>query len=135
MSHLEHLPHVTLLTLDVTSGASIAAAVEAVRAQTGGKLDYLVNNAGAWYIVPLLDTDIEQGKRIFDVNLWGVIAVTQAFAPLMMAGGGGGRIVNISSVAGAVRAPWASVYGASKLPSPTWARCCASRWLRLASRW
>ncbi len=60
MSHLEHLPHVTLLTLGVTSASSIMVAVDAVKAQTGGKLDYLVNNAGVWYAVPTLDVYIEQ---------------------------------------------------------------------------
>ncbi len=49
-----------------------------------------------------------------DVNLWGAIAVTQAFSPLEIAAGRGGSIVNISSVAGCIPTPWSSVYSASK---------------------
>ena len=106
MSHLEKLPNVTLLTLDVTSSSSIATAVEAVEAQTGGTLDYLVNNSGGGLIMPTLDTDIEEAKRMFDVNLWGVLAVTQAFAPLVIAAKG--SIVNGSSLASCLNPPWTS---------------------------
>ncbi|EOD50684.1 putative short-chain dehydrogenase reductase family protein [Neofusicoccum parvum UCRNP2] len=97
MEALSKLPNVTLLPLDVCSQASIEAAVSAVSAQTGGTLDYLINNAGAVYVMPILDSDMQKAKSLFDVNLWGVIAVTQAFAPLVIASQG--AIVNISSLA------------------------------------
>ncbi|PQE19322.1 hypothetical protein CJF31_00009412 [Rutstroemia sp. NJR-2017a BVV2] len=106
MSHLNDLPNVTLLELDVTSSQSIAAALEAVKTQTDGKLDYLVNNAGQSMVMPALDADIEEAKKLFDVNFWGVIAMTQAFAPLVIAAKG--TVVNICSISGYVNAPWMS---------------------------
>jgi 1-acylglycerone phosphate reductase len=106
MSHLRDLPNVTLLELDVTSPQSITIALDAVKAQTGGKLDYLVNNAGQSMVMPALDTDIDEAKKLFDVNFWGVIATTQAFAPLVIAAKG--TIVNICSISGYVNAPWMS---------------------------
>ena len=69
MSHLEKLPNVTLLALDVTAPSSIGAAVAAVKAQTDGILDFLVNNSGRSYVMPVLDTDIEEAKKMFNVNL------------------------------------------------------------------
>ena len=106
MIHLKKLPRVTLLSLDVTSSSDIAAAVEAVKAETGGTLDFLVNNSGIAYVMPTLDAPIGEAKRIFDTNLWGVLAVTQAFAPFLIAAKG--SIVNLSSISGYVNAPWMS---------------------------
>ena len=106
MSHLENLPNVTLITLDVTSPSSITDALKVVEAKTGGALDYLVNNSGLGYVMPTLDLDIAQGKRLFDVNFWGALAVIQAFAPLVIAARG--SIVNISSVGGHVSPPFMS---------------------------
>ncbi|MCJ1250990.1 hypothetical protein MMC30_008221 [Trapelia coarctata] len=62
---ISSLPNVQVLTLDVTSSALINAAVEAVKVKTGGTLDYLVNNAGAGYTTPMVDVDIEAGKKVF----------------------------------------------------------------------
>lgn len=109
MSHLEKIPNVTLLTLDVTAPHTITAAVEMVKAKTGGTLDYLVNNCGISHIAPLLDMNVEEAKEIFDVNLWGVMAMTQAFAPLLIAASG--SIVNISSISTYIYAPWMSEWG------------------------
>ncbi|KAL8910994.1 MAG: hypothetical protein Q9171_003763 [Xanthocarpia ochracea] len=53
----------TLLELDVISPWSIAAAAKVVEAETGGKLDVLVNNAGRLCVMPLLDTDVEEAKK------------------------------------------------------------------------
>ncbi|CAF9919647.1 hypothetical protein IMSHALPRED_004685 [Imshaugia aleurites] len=64
MSQLEELPNVTLLPLDPTSAVSVQTAVESVRAQTGGTLDYLMNNAGQTIIMPTLDFDIETATKI-----------------------------------------------------------------------
>ncbi|KAJ8066463.1 hypothetical protein OCU04_005523 [Sclerotinia nivalis] len=112
MSHLQDLHNVTLLELDVTNSQSIITALDAVKAQTNGKLGYLVNNAGQSMVMPALDTDIEEAKKIFDVNFWGVIAITQAFVPFVIAAKG--TIVNICSISGYLNAPWMSIYGASK---------------------
>lgn len=101
---LAELPNVTILTLDVTSSTSIASAVEAVKKQTGGSLNYLVNNSGSQQVMPILDVDIDQAKKMYDVNVWGVVAVTQAFAPLIIAAKG--TIINIGSIAGCLYLPW-----------------------------
>ncbi len=104
MSHLETLSNVTLLTLDPTSMPSVHAVVKSVWAQTDGTLDYLVNNAGQTIIMPTLDFDIETAKSMYDINVWGMVRVTQAFAPLVIAAKG--TIVNISSIATSVNTPW-----------------------------
>ncbi|KAB8274791.1 hypothetical protein BDV30DRAFT_248340 [Aspergillus minisclerotigenes] len=112
MAHLEKLPNITLLELDVTDPKSIESAVEVVTAKTGGKLNYLINNSGQSLVLPALDTNVEDAKRLFDVNLWGVVAVTQAFSPLILATKG--TIVNVASLAAFFRSPWLSFYNASK---------------------
>lgn len=104
-AHLAPLPGVHILTMDVTSAASIAAAAQTVQAGTNGKgLDILVNNSGTGYTVPLADANLEQGKKMFEVNFWGVLAVCQAFIPQLAANKG--TIVTISSVGGVMATPW-----------------------------
>jgi len=113
MAGLEGLTDVTLLSLDVTSKSSIDAAVAAVSAATGGKLDYLVNNAGTQYVMPLLDADIQKAKDLYEVNVWGVVAMVQAFAPLVIASKG--SIINIASIVGLMSTPWLSEFCVDKL--------------------
>lgn len=104
-AHLASLPGVEILSLDVTSTDSVMAAVEAVSAKTGGKgLDVLVNNAGTGYTMPLIDADLDEGKRLFETNLWGMLAMVKAFVPLLVKARG--TVVNISSVGGVVYTPW-----------------------------
>ncbi|KAI2472276.1 hypothetical protein F4781DRAFT_9690 [Annulohypoxylon bovei var. microspora] len=79
MSSLNGLSNVTLLTLDV-----VKSAVEAVTKQTGGTLDYLVSNAGRNHFMPILDEDPDTVRNLFEINLMGPIALTQAFAPLLI---------------------------------------------------
>ncbi|KAL6248137.1 hypothetical protein RBB50_004392 [Rhinocladiella similis] len=93
-------PKVTVLRLDVLSSDSIREAVESVKSQTGGKLDVLVNNSGGGLVLPALDTSIEEGKRLFDLNFWAPFAVTQAFAPLLI--DAKGCLVNNASISGAI---------------------------------
>lgn len=108
----------TLLPLDVADPTSIEGAVQAVTdllaaAKDGCySLDILVNNAGGGYQAPLLDADLDEARRLFDVNVWGVLAVTQAFAPLLVASASAGRrprVVNIGSVVGVVPIPWQGI--------------------------
>lgn len=112
MATLASLPNVTLLALDVTSASSITAAVEAVKARTSGKLDYLVNNSGVQYVMPILDVDIKMAKQMYEVNIWGVLAVTQAFAPMVIEAKG--CVINMASIAGCLYPPWMGLYSASK---------------------
>lgn len=103
MTHLEHLEIITLLELDVVSQVSIEAAVKIVRKETEA-LDILVNNAGQTICMPAPDVSIEEAKKIFDVNLWGALAVTQAFAPMVVAAKR--TIVNLCSILGILYTPW-----------------------------
>ena len=105
VQHFTSVANATLLTLDVTSSESISACVTAVKEKTGGQgLDVLVNNSGRGYAGPLLDADLEEGKRMFDVNFWGVLAVTQGFADMLVRAKG--TVVNISSISASVYSPY-----------------------------
>lgn len=84
VEHLRALAGLEIIQLDVADPASVRAAADEVRTRTGGVLDYLVNNAGQGYQVPLLDANLDEGRKLFEVNLWGLLAVTQAFAPLLV---------------------------------------------------
>jgi len=103
-SSLAMNPDVEIMTLDVADSASIASCAATVADRRGGRLDVLVNNAGSMFVMPLLDTDIAESKRLFNVNVWGLLAVTQAFAPMLIRSKG--VVLNIASIAGAVRMAW-----------------------------
>lgn len=96
--------HLEVLPLDVTDATSISSCAAAVATKTDGRLDVLVNNAGGMFVMPLLDTDLSESKKLFDVNVWGMLAVTQAFAPMLIRSRG--VVLNIASIAGAVRMAW-----------------------------
>jgi NAD(P)-dependent dehydrogenase (short-subunit alcohol dehydrogenase family) len=104
MKHLSYLARMTLIPLDVTQESQIIAALELVQKHTGGTLDYLVNNAGDGYIIPVLDCDQVHGRQIFDVNFWGPLRMIQEFSPLLIAARG--TIVNINSVASETLPLW-----------------------------
>jgi len=71
-----------------------------------------MNNSGAGYNVPFLDANINIAKQMFEVNVFGVVAVTQAFSPLLLQSRG--TIVTISSVSAFLAQPLQSMYNASK---------------------
>ena len=64
----------------------------------------LVNNAGTGATGPLLDAEIDTAKSLYDVNVFGLLAVTQAFAPALIEARG--KVVNMSSVGGLLGLPW-----------------------------
>ena len=99
--------------LDVTSATSISRAFLQVREFLGNDaLNGLVNNAGVTATMPLEYVDLELMRRQFDVNVFGVAAMTSAFLPLLARPGG--RIVNVSSGAGKIVTPLLGTYSASK---------------------
>jgi NAD(P)-dependent dehydrogenase (short-subunit alcohol dehydrogenase family) len=107
------------LLFDVTDEPAVYAAAAQVRSALAGEtLAGLVNNAGIAVPGPLLELPIEEFRRQMEVNLTGVVAVTQAFAPLLGTDqelkGRPGRIVNISSVGGKTATPFLAAYNASK---------------------
>ncbi|KAI0910395.1 putative short-chain dehydrogenase/reductase [Ustulina deusta] len=109
---LAQLDNVEILELDVTSLDHITRAAQAVAKHTGGTLDVLVNNAGADYVMPLLDIKLEQARKVFELNFWSVFNMTQAFAPMLIEAKG--AICNISSTAAALPLAWSSMYSTSK---------------------
>jgi NAD(P)-dependent dehydrogenase (short-subunit alcohol dehydrogenase family) len=94
--------------LDVTSADSITKAVDAL----GGSLEGLVNNAGIATVGPLELVPIEAWRKQFEVNVLGLVAVTQACIPLLRRGHG--RIVNVGSIAGRSALPGSGAYDSSK---------------------
>jgi len=82
---------------DVSKLDDIQRLIDAAVAQYG-RIDVMVNNAGVETRTSVLDTTPEQYDRVLDVNLRGVFFATQYAAKQMIAQGGGGRIINISSV-------------------------------------
>jgi NAD(P)-dependent dehydrogenase (short-subunit alcohol dehydrogenase family) len=101
------------LQLDVTNPDSIEQArltVERTLGEAG--LSGLVNNAGIAYGGPVEFLELDGLRAAFEVNFFGLIAVTQAFLPALRAGHG--RIVNMSSNSGLVAAPFLTPYTASK---------------------
>ena len=110
---------ITPILLEVTDAASVTAAAAQVRAALGGEpLFGLVNNAGVGMGGPLLYQPIDEIRQVFEVNVIGLIRVTQAFAPLMAAtqtsAARPGRVINISSVGGKLGAPFLGAYVGSK---------------------
>jgi NAD(P)-dependent dehydrogenase (short-subunit alcohol dehydrogenase family) len=79
-----------------------------------GGIDVLVNNAGVFSIVPLLEIDAAEWDRTFAINTRAMLQTTQAAARAMIAQGRGGRIVNLASMGGKVGAPGQAHYAASK---------------------
>lgn len=110
--------------LDVTDGASVAAAVAQVEAELG-PIEILVNNAGIAGSAPLGKLDDALWDRIIDVNLTGCFRVTRAVLPGMVARGAG-RVVFIASNAGLTGYAYTSAYCASKHGVVGFARALAA---------
>jgi len=98
--------------LDVRDAASIDAGVRELLAKAG-RVDLLVNNAGGGMVGAVEETSLEQAQRLFDVNFFGAVRMTQAVLPAMRAQRSG-RIVFMSSIVGFLPAPFMGFYSASK---------------------
>ena len=104
---------ITPLHIDVTDADSIAAAVATLDAQLGDAgLNGLINNAGIAIGGPLEVLPMNEIRRQFDVNVFGALAVTQAFLPQLRRARG--RIVNMGSIAGRIALPFLGPYCMSK---------------------
>lgn len=103
---------VKLVALEVTDVGSIRKAVEQV-IEIEGKIDVLINNAGAGITGALEEIPSEEIKRNFGTNLFGPIEVIKAVLPQMRKQKSG-LIINITSIAGYMGLPYRSVYSASK---------------------
>lgn len=94
---LNAIDNVQGVRLDVTSQADIEMAVKTIQ-HRGVGLWGVVNNAGINRIDPLIEVDMDDLALLFDVNVFGVVRVTRAFAPLLIESGG--RVVVVSSISG-----------------------------------
>jgi NAD(P)-dependent dehydrogenase (short-subunit alcohol dehydrogenase family) len=103
----------TTPALDVTSDESVNAAVSALLAETDGRIDVLVNNAGYYLLGPCEETTADDLRAQYETNVFGAHRVTRAVLPAMRARGDG-AIVNVSSVAGRVVVPVVGPYHSSK---------------------
>ena len=109
----EGRPRITPVTIDVTEQATIDAAKATVAAAAGERgIAGLVNNAGIGVGGPLEFVPVEEMRRQFEVNVFGQLAVTQAFLPMLRQAKG--RIVNIGSIGGRLASPFIAPYSASK---------------------
>lgn len=101
------------LLLDVTDGAGISSAASVLQQAVGDAgLQGLVNNAGIVVSGMLELLPLDELRRQFEVNVFGQVGVTQALLPLLRKGGG--RVVNMGSIAGRLAAPFIGAYSASK---------------------
>ena len=97
--------------LDVTDTSSVQAVVDSVVADHG-RLDALVNNAGAGYVGTIEQVSMDDMRRVMEVNYFSVVAMTRAAMIHLRASGG--RVVTVSSVGGAVGQPFNEAYCAAK---------------------
>jgi NAD(P)-dependent dehydrogenase (short-subunit alcohol dehydrogenase family) len=102
----------TLLKLDLTDDVSIVAAVNTIKNETG-RIDVLVNNAGYSSYGALEDVPVDEGRRQFEVNAFGLARLCQLVLPMMRAQRSG-KIVNVTSIGGKIWEPLGAWYHATK---------------------
>ncbi len=102
------LPGARPLPLDITDPESIVAAVA-----TAGDVTILVNNAGSSPAADLLAADLDAIRGEFETHVFGTLAMTRAFAPVIEANGGG-AVLNVLSVLSWYSVPDKGAYGAAK---------------------
>ncbi|MEU5962420.1 SDR family oxidoreductase [Micromonospora parva] len=102
------LPGVTPVRLDITDPASVAAAAE-----LAGDVNLLINNAGTDFRADLLDGDLDVLRQELETHYIGTLSMVRAFAPII-AGNGGGTILNVLSVLSWFSSPIHGAYGVAK---------------------
>lgn len=110
-----------IISLDLTDDASIQNCVNTVL-EKEGRVDILINNAGYGSYGAIEDVPIEEAKRQFEVNIFGLARITQLVLPSMRAQKSG-RIVNISSMGGKIFTPLGAWYHATKHALEGWSDC------------
>ncbi|MBV1854372.1 SDR family oxidoreductase [Catellatospora tritici] len=105
-AYVDERPEVFTAELEVRSASSVAALAKAT-----ADADIVFNNAGVLLAAPLLTGDLERATEMFDVNVFGLLRVARAYAPILAANGGG-ALVNMHSVLSWLAGSGA--YGASK---------------------
>ncbi|KDQ63326.1 hypothetical protein JAAARDRAFT_53550 [Jaapia argillacea MUCL 33604] len=105
-------PSIERLTLDVTSDEDVERVIEHI-VKTEGRIDVVVNNAGIGCFGPAIDIPMEQVKKTFDTNTFGVLRVARCAIP-HMAARKSGLIITIGSIVGDIPTAWHGIYSASK---------------------
>ena len=107
----EQLPF-PMLAMDATDEGSVQSCIKRV-IQLAGRIDVVINTVNEMILGSVIETSIEEYKRMYDVNVLGVIRVSKAVLPLMQAQGSG-TIINMSSLGGLLAVPYLSGYTSSK---------------------
>eukprot|EP00210_Caulerpa_lentillifera_P003738 g3571.t1 len=116
-------PNIKPLILDVTKQDQVDAAFEQVRIAVGEEgLDALVNNAGLAILGPSEFFPVSEFQKQYDINVFGLVRVTQAAMPLLRMGKPG-RVVNISSMAPTMNMPFGGLYCATKGAVDSFSEC------------
>lgn len=110
-----------VISLDLTNDASIVDAVNTILNKEG-RIDILVNNAGYGSYGAVEDVPLDEARRQFEVNLFGMARLTQLVLPAMRRQHSG-RIVNISSMGGKIYTPLGAWYHATKHAVEGWSDC------------
>ncbi len=110
-----------ILPLDLTQDESIITAVNTVT-EKEGRIDILVNNAGYGSYGAVEDVPMEEAKRQFEVNMFGLARITQLVLPVMRKNQSG-RIINITSMGGKMYTPLGAWYHATKHAVEGWSDC------------
>jgi NAD(P)-dependent dehydrogenase (short-subunit alcohol dehydrogenase family) len=100
-------------TCDVSDAAAVGVITAKIAVDLGSP-DVVVNNAGIGFLGPFIDTPLSAWNQVIGVNLMGVVNISRAFLPGMIAAGGARHLVNIASAAGLHAVPNLSAYSASK---------------------
>jgi NAD(P)-dependent dehydrogenase (short-subunit alcohol dehydrogenase family) len=119
-------------SLDVTSKQNIREGVDRILDEFG-RVDILVNNAGVNHRVPVLDYSEEAWDLVIDTNLKGYFLVTQAIVPQMLENGYG-KVINMSSIMGAVALPNQLAYASSKGGVDQMTKVMALEWAKQGVR-
>ena len=110
-----------IVSLDLTDDASIVTAVNTIL-EKEGRIDILINNAGYGSYGAVEDVPLDEARRQFEVNLFGMARLTQLVLPSMRKQKSG-RIVNISSMGGKIYTPLGAWYHATKHAVEGWSDC------------
>lgn len=110
-----------IMKIDVTDETSIVDGVKKI-VDEQGRIDVLINNAGYAVYGPVEDVSMEDARRQFDVNIFGLARLTQLVLPHMREQKAG-KIVNISSIGGKIYTPLGAWYHATKHALEGWSDC------------
>ena len=112
---------ISIISLDLTQDDSIVKCVNTIL-EKEGKIDILINNAGYGSYGAVEDVSIDEARRQFEVNIFGLARITQLVLPGMRKNKSG-RIVNISSMGGKIYTPYGAWYHATKHALEGWSDC------------